>query len=84
MLYRGAWPVDLQWRGLWVSALREYGRGQRYSLYVEEAAATLYTLLGEPAPNRDLLGRTSETRAQETVDNDVAMTGIDLLLDDEA
>ena len=50
-------------------------------LVVDAGANTLYLLLGEPAPEGAAPGRTPETRAKETIDNDVEALGLDLLID---
>ncbi len=48
---------------------------------MDAPAPSLYLLLAEPAPAGAVPGRTPETRAKETIDNDVEALGIDLLID---
>ena len=48
---------------------------------MDAEASTLYLLLGEPAPEGAVPGRTPETKAKETIDNDVEALGLDLLID---
>jgi hypothetical protein len=47
---------------------------------MDSSTETLYTMLGEPAPEGEP-GRTAETRAKETVDNDIEALALDLLID---
>jgi hypothetical protein len=49
--------------------------------FVDAPANTLYLLLGEPAPEGETPGRTPETRAKETIDNDVEALALELLID---